>query len=224
MWSWFKYNRLKWSICCSKIKMKISSIPVQNDNWVGNPDTQNWWSIQCTECDRIDWATNHNKSTVIKWCRVWIINSLSRSGRLHMKVKWLENVLNDHRYWGNPACDSQNSTCACCDTIEGKVWHLAWTTESKLEALSSNSNIPIVFVSSITFSIYLLLKVQIIIVCVEDISETAFHNLCLDIVNPDSNLPETRHFRNGEANTQLLERLRDIAIVSICLNCDRTGK
>jgi hypothetical protein len=78
-WIWFKYNRLEWPMFFPNALPASWPIPVQNDNGVRKPDTQNLSLTQPTACNSLNWANFSSHSTLIKWCQVRITNFVLRS-------------------------------------------------------------------------------------------------------------------------------------------------
>jgi hypothetical protein len=128
VWIWFKCDWWKWPIRCPKVKWFSWQMTVQNDNRVRNPNTNNLGITHCIMCNGIDWATFHNNSTFIEFCRGRITTCLSPSERLHHESEVTEPVNDGQLIEGKSPIVSQSSTCVSCDKIEGKVWHL-WETE-----------------------------------------------------------------------------------------------
>jgi hypothetical protein len=188
-WIWFKYNRFKWRMFPAP---PLSwSRPVQNDNWVRNPDTQNLSITQYTMWNSIDWAISYNNSTFIQFCRVWITNCLSRSERERERLQHESEVSLNGSEWSSILRENlwmvqKDEVLIVVCKIEGKVWQIEGSEGWKMNILRSFNNRTEYFVSWMRFSIYFLPKLQIVSPCVEDIPQTSFCIFWHDIVKDDT--------------------------------------
>jgi hypothetical protein len=72
---------------CRNVKLASWLMPVQNNNRVRNPDTQNLCITAWTTYNGMDSAISHNSSTFIQFSWVWIINSSPRSERKRLQYE-----------------------------------------------------------------------------------------------------------------------------------------